>query len=83
MLGCRVDALDEAQAVARIVELAKGSIRSGRYVWDGDGRFASRNPGFRDLVNGAALSLCDTVGVALGRADARRSDRVDRVAGVD
>ncbi len=83
MLGCRVDALDEAQAVARIVELAKGKQPSLVVTFGTEmAVYASRNPGFRDLVNGAALWLCDTVGVAWA-ARMRGAPIGRRVAGVE
>lgn len=83
VLGCRLDPLDSDAAVERIMAFAR----------DGDGAqvvtlgtemvvYAQRDPRFRELVNDAALSLCDTVGLlAVAR---RRGARLrERVAGVE
>jgi N-acetylglucosaminyldiphosphoundecaprenol N-acetyl-beta-D-mannosaminyltransferase len=83
ILGCRVDAVGRAEAVDRIVALSAGSspaivVTLGvEMVME-----AQRNARFRTLVNGAALSLCDTVGILLA-SRLRGGPLRERVTGVD
>jgi N-acetylglucosaminyldiphosphoundecaprenol N-acetyl-beta-D-mannosaminyltransferase len=83
VLGCRVDSIAGADAVRRIVELARGDEPS-LVVTLGTEMvvYAQRDAGFRDVVNGSALSLCDTVGV-LWAARMRGAHLRDRVTGVE
>jgi N-acetylglucosaminyldiphosphoundecaprenol N-acetyl-beta-D-mannosaminyltransferase len=83
ILGCRVDALDAAQALERIVELAHGAQPS-LVVTLGTEMIvcAQGDERFRGAVEGSALSLCDTVGVMY--AARLQGVRIPgRVAGVD
>jgi N-acetylglucosaminyldiphosphoundecaprenol N-acetyl-beta-D-mannosaminyltransferase len=83
ILGCRVDAVGRSEAVDRIAALAAGPSPSivvtlgVEMVME-----AQRNPRFRALVNGAALSLCDTVGILLA-SRLRRGPLRERVTGID
>ena len=83
VLGCRVDTADAREAVARIVALARGD-RPSLVVTLGTEMIvhAQRDPAFRAIVNGSALSLCDTIGVVLA-ARSRGATVAGRVAGVD
>lgn len=83
VLGCRIDAIDRAGAVARIAELAQAS-RPSLIVTLGVEMvmYAQRDPAFRALINDADLSVCDTVGLLLA-SRARRGPLRERVAGVD
>jgi N-acetylglucosaminyldiphosphoundecaprenol N-acetyl-beta-D-mannosaminyltransferase len=83
VLGCRVDAVGGADAVRRIVDLARGSQPS-LVVTLGTEMvvYAQRDARFREVVNGSALSLCDTVGV-LWAARLRGAPFRERVAGVE
>lgn len=83
VLGCRVDAIGGAEAVRRIVELAREE-KASLVVTLGTEMvvYAQRDPGFRDVVNGSALSLCDTVGV-LWAARMRGAHLRERVTGVE
>ncbi|GAC1540273.1 MAG: WecB/TagA/CpsF family glycosyltransferase [Candidatus Velthaea sp.] len=83
ILGCRVDAVDGAGAVARIAELAQGS--GGALVVTLGVEMvmaAQRNPRFRDIVNGADLVTCDTIGLLLA-SRARGGPLHERVTGVE
>jgi N-acetylglucosaminyldiphosphoundecaprenol N-acetyl-beta-D-mannosaminyltransferase len=66
ILGCRVDAIDRAGAVARIAELANAA--SGSLVVTLGVEMVMRaqhDAAFRAVVDSAALSLCDTIGLLL------------------
>jgi N-acetylglucosaminyldiphosphoundecaprenol N-acetyl-beta-D-mannosaminyltransferase len=67
ILGCRVDAIGCAEAVSRIVELAASADACAHVVTLGTEMvvWAQHDEHFRDIVNAAALSLCDTIGVLL------------------
>jgi len=83
ILGCRLDLLDQDGATEAIL----------RFAHDGDGAlvvtlgtemvvYAQRDPAFRAVINGSALSLCDTIGVLT--VARRRGARLDeRVTGVE
>src|SRR5579875_1737487 len=75
ILGCRVDGLGRDEAVARIIELARAD-RSSLVVE------AQQNERFRRLINTAALSLCDTIGL-LCASRLRRGPLRERVTGVE
>jgi len=83
ILGCRVDALDSAEAVERIVALAHGSTPS-LVVTIGTEMIvrAQSDARFRSVVNASALSLCDTVGV-LFAARLQGAPLKERVAGIE
>jgi N-acetylglucosaminyldiphosphoundecaprenol N-acetyl-beta-D-mannosaminyltransferase len=83
VLGCRVDAVGTREAVRRIAELANQTGPSLVVTFGTEMAVrAQRDPAFRDLVNGSALSLCDTVGV-LWAARASGGEFHERVAGID
>ncbi len=66
ILGCRIDAVDRAEALARVVALAHGSHPSLVVTLGTEMvMHAHGDAAFRRLVNGAALSLCDTIGLVL------------------
>jgi N-acetylglucosaminyldiphosphoundecaprenol N-acetyl-beta-D-mannosaminyltransferase len=83
ILGCRLDPVDSQQAADRILELA-GEGAGAQVVTLGTEMVvhAQHDSRFRAIVNQAALSLCDTVGVL---AVARRHGAAlrQRVAGVE
>jgi N-acetylglucosaminyldiphosphoundecaprenol N-acetyl-beta-D-mannosaminyltransferase len=83
VLGCRVDILDRAAALERVVALAHASHPS-LVVTLGTEMVvhARRDPAFRRLVNGAALSLCDTIGLVLA-ARLQGVRLPERVTGVE
>ena len=83
VLGCRVDAIDVAGAVARIVALA-GDTKPSLVVTLGTEMVvrARTDARFRDVVNRSALSLCDTIGV-LFAARLWGARIPERVAGVE
>jgi N-acetylglucosaminyldiphosphoundecaprenol N-acetyl-beta-D-mannosaminyltransferase len=83
VLGCRVDAVDAAGAVERIVELSNAPpfslvVTLGVEMVMG----AQRDPDFRAALNGAALNVCDTIGLLLA-SRVRRGPLRSRVAGVE
>jgi N-acetylglucosaminyldiphosphoundecaprenol N-acetyl-beta-D-mannosaminyltransferase len=82
ILGCRVDAIDRAAAVARVAELARGQS-SSRVVTLGVEMVmaAQTNAAFRDVVNSAALCVCDTIGLLLA-SRFRGGPLRERVTGV-
>ncbi len=83
VLGCRVDAVDLAEAVERIVELAGGG-QSSLVVTLGVEMVmaARRHPAFARIVNDAALVTCDTVGLLLA-SKLRGGPLRERVTGVE
>ncbi|MGH7714731.1 MAG: WecB/TagA/CpsF family glycosyltransferase, partial [Vulcanimicrobiaceae bacterium] len=82
ILGCRVDAVGREAAVERVVALAHGNTPSlvvtlgTEMVME-----AQHNPRFRSAVDGAALVVCDTVGLLLA-SRLRGGPLRDRVTGV-
>ena len=83
ILGCRVDAVSRAEAVERIVALAQGEVPSIVVTLGVEmTMYAQRDARFRALVDRAALSLCDTIGLLLA-SRARRGPLRERVTGVD
>jgi N-acetylglucosaminyldiphosphoundecaprenol N-acetyl-beta-D-mannosaminyltransferase len=83
ILGCRVDAVDREEAVTRIAALAAGG--SGALVVTLGVEMvmaAQRDAAFRALLNGAALSVCDTIGILLA-ARVRGAPLRERVTGVE
>lgn len=83
ILGCRLDALDAAAATRAIVQFAKDR-RGAQVVTLGTEMvvYAQRDARYRAVVNGCALSLCDTVGL-LAVARSRGVDLRERVTGVE
>jgi N-acetylglucosaminyldiphosphoundecaprenol N-acetyl-beta-D-mannosaminyltransferase len=83
VLGCRVDTLGQVEAVRRILELAAGAEPS-LVVTIGTEMVvrAQSDRRFRDVLNGSALSLCDTIGVMFA-ARLGGAPLGERVAGVD
>jgi N-acetylglucosaminyldiphosphoundecaprenol N-acetyl-beta-D-mannosaminyltransferase len=83
ILGCRLDPLDFEAAVDRILSFARTG-RAAQVVTLGTEMvvYAQRDPRFRAIVNDAALSLCDTVGL-LVVARRRGADLRERVAGIE
>jgi len=83
ILGCRLDPLDSEAAVDRILSFAQTG-GAAQVVTLGTEMvvYAQRDPRFRAIVNDAALSLCDTVGL-LAAARRRGADLRERVAGIE
>jgi N-acetylglucosaminyldiphosphoundecaprenol N-acetyl-beta-D-mannosaminyltransferase len=83
VLGCRVDSIDSTDAVRRIVAFAR-TPQPHLVVTLGTEMavYAQRDPRFREVVNAAALSLCDTVGIRWA-ARMRGVSVPERVAGVE
>lgn len=83
ILGCRVDAVGREAAVERVVALARGSspaivVTLGtEMVME-----AQRNARFRSVIDGAALVVCDTIGLLLA-SRLRGGPLRERVTGVD
>jgi len=83
ILGCRVDAIDRPAAAARVAELANGETPSLVVTLGVEMVMrARRDPEFRAIVNGAALCLCDTIGLLLA-SRARNGPLRSRVPGVE
>ncbi len=83
ILGCRVDAVDRAEAVARITEFAHGTVPALVVTLGVEmAMYAQRDARFRALVEQSALSLCDTIGLLLA-SRARRGPLRERVTGID
>ncbi len=83
ILGCRLDLLDAAAASDRIMQFVRDRA-SAQIVTLGTEMvvYAQRDSSFRNVVNGCALSLCDTVGL-LAVARGRGAQLRDRVTGVE
>lgn len=83
ILGCRVDAVGREAAVERVIALAHSHAPSlvvtlgTEMVME-----AQRNPRFRSVINGAALVVCDTIGLLLA-SRLRGGPLRERVTGVD
>lgn len=83
ILGCRLDAVDADEAVARILAFAREG--AGAHVVTLGTEMvvaAQRDERFRDVVNASALSLCDTVGL-LTVARQRGANLRRRVTGIE
>jgi N-acetylglucosaminyldiphosphoundecaprenol N-acetyl-beta-D-mannosaminyltransferase len=82
VLGCRVDAVDPAEAVRAILELAAGP-KPSLVVTLGTEMVmrAQSDDRFRAVVERSALSLCDTAGVEFAARLAGTS--MPRVAGIE
>lgn len=83
ILGCRLDPVDAAEATRQILAFARND-RGAQVVTLGTEMVvhAQRDSRFRAIVNGCALSLCDTVGL-LAVARWRGAPMDDRVTGVE
>jgi N-acetylglucosaminyldiphosphoundecaprenol N-acetyl-beta-D-mannosaminyltransferase len=83
ILGCRLDPVDADDAAAQIMALARQG-NGAQIVTLGTEMVvhAQRDERFRAIVNAAALSLCDTVGL-LAVARRRGATLHDRVTGVE
>lgn len=83
ILGCRLDTVDAIEAASQIMTLARQGT-GAQIVTLGTEMVvhAQRDERFREIVNGSALSLCDTVGV-LAVARRRGATLHDRVTGVE
>lgn len=83
ILGCKLDDIDADAATARILEFAQGE-KCAQVVTLGTEMvvLAQRDATFRSIVNAAALSLCDTIGLLLV-ARMRGSNLRARVTGVE
>jgi N-acetylglucosaminyldiphosphoundecaprenol N-acetyl-beta-D-mannosaminyltransferase len=83
ILGCRLDPLDSDAAVDRILSFGR-TRDAAQVVTLGTEMvvYAQHDPRFRAIVNDAALSLCDTVGL-LAVARRRGANLRQRVAGVE
>jgi N-acetylglucosaminyldiphosphoundecaprenol N-acetyl-beta-D-mannosaminyltransferase len=83
VLGCRVDGIGREEAGERIAGLANAG---GAAVVVTLGvemvMHAQRDAAFREVVNGAALVTCDTIGLLLA-SRLRRGPLVERVTGVE
>lgn len=83
ILGCRLDLLDPERATDRIVDFARqGSGAQVVTLGTEMVVYAQRDESFRGVVNAAALSLCDTVGL-LTVARRRGATLRSRVTGVE
>lgn len=83
ILGCRLDPVDADEATARILQFARTGA-GAQVVTLGTEMVvaAQRDERFRRVVNGCALSLCDTVGL-LTIARRRGAALRDRVTGIE
>ncbi|HLX26233.1 MAG TPA: WecB/TagA/CpsF family glycosyltransferase [Candidatus Cybelea sp.] len=83
ILGCRLDPLDSDAAVDRILTFAQNG-GAAQVVTLGTEMvvYAQHDAHFREIINDAALSLCDTVGL-LAVARRRGANLRERVAGVE
>lgn len=83
ILGCRLDLLDPERATDRILDFARqGSGAQVVTLGTEMVVYAQRDESFRNVVNGSALSLCDTVGL-LAVARRRGATLRSRVTGVE
>lgn len=83
ILGCRLDAVDADTATQRVLQFAREGT-GAQVVTLGTEMVvhAQHDAKYRDVVNGCALSLCDTVGL-LAVARSRGADLRERVTGVE
>jgi len=83
ILGCRVDAVERADAVERVAALAGGAPGSLVVTLGVEMVMcAQKDAAFRSIVNGAALVVCDTIGLLLA-SRAQRGPLRGRVTGVE
>jgi len=83
ILGCRLDLVDAGEATTRVLEFAERPA-AAQVVTLGTEMvvYAQKDAAFREIVNGCALSLCDTVGL-LAVARRRGATLRERVTGVE
>lgn len=83
ILGCRLDAIDADAATDAIMRFAREGA-GAQIVTLGTEMVvhAQRDSRYREVINGCALSLCDTVGL-LAVARSRGADLRERVTGVE
>jgi N-acetylglucosaminyldiphosphoundecaprenol N-acetyl-beta-D-mannosaminyltransferase len=83
VLGCRLDVVDADGATDAVMRFAREGA-GAHVVTLGTEMvvYAQRDERYRHVVNGSALSLCDTVGL-LAVARSRGADLKDRVTGVE
>lgn len=83
ILGCRLDVLDAQSATDRVLQFVRERA-SAHVVTLGTEMvvYAQRDEAFRDILNRAALSVCDTVGL-LVVARSRGAALSARVTGVE
>jgi N-acetylglucosaminyldiphosphoundecaprenol N-acetyl-beta-D-mannosaminyltransferase len=83
ILGCRLDLIDTDAAVARIMTFAREGA-GAQVITLGTEMVvaANKDERFRAIVNGCALSLCDTVGL-LTVARRRGAPLRERVTGIE
>jgi N-acetylglucosaminyldiphosphoundecaprenol N-acetyl-beta-D-mannosaminyltransferase len=83
ILGCKLDAIGSDEAADAIIRFAREG-RGAQIVTLGTEMVvhAQRDQRYRDIINAAALSLCDTVGL-LAAARTRGAKLRERVAGVE
>ena len=83
ILGCRLDIVDAAEAVEKIVALARDG-HGGQIITLGTEMVvaARRDPAFLAAVNASSLNVCDTVGL-LAVARLRGASLRERVTGVE
>lgn len=83
ILGCRLDPIDADEATRRIIAFARNGPPAQVVTLGTEMVVQAQNDErFRDIVNHAALSLCDTVGL-LAVARRRGADLRERVTGVE
>jgi N-acetylglucosaminyldiphosphoundecaprenol N-acetyl-beta-D-mannosaminyltransferase len=83
VLGCRVDAVSRREAAERIAELAHGPAPALVVTLGVEMvMYAQRDARFRTVVDRAALSLCDTIGILLA-SRVRGGPLRERVTGID
>jgi N-acetylglucosaminyldiphosphoundecaprenol N-acetyl-beta-D-mannosaminyltransferase len=83
ILGCRVDAVERDEAVARIAALAQGSSGALVVTLGVEMIMAAQcDAEFRRLINTCALSVCDSIGV-LAASRMRGGPLRERVTGVE
>jgi len=82
-LGCRVDAVGRGEAVSRVAALARGPQPSVVVTLGVEMVMAAqRDAAFREVVNGAGLVTCDTIGLLLA-SRLRKGPLHERVTGVE
>jgi N-acetylglucosaminyldiphosphoundecaprenol N-acetyl-beta-D-mannosaminyltransferase len=83
VLGCRLDVLDAGAATDKVLQFVRDGA-SAQVVTLGTEMvvYAQRDEAFRDILNRAALSVCDTVGL-LAVARSKGATLSARVTGVE
>ena len=83
ILGCRLDPIDRSEATRRILDFARNGT-AAQIVTLGTEMvvYAQRDAAYRELIDRAALCLCDTIGL-LKAAQAQGAPLRERVPGAD